>query len=570
MVGGISDNNEGRELGWLPICLFAVLVGGVSGVGAWLFRLLIGLIHNFLFLGEFSFIYDANIHTPASPWGVGIILVPVIGALGVVWLVKNFAPEAKGHGVPEVMDAIYFKQGRIRPVVAVVKSLASALSIGSGGSVGREGPIIQIGAAFGSTLGQVASMPTHQRNLLIAAGAGAGIAATFNVPLGGIVFAIELLLVSISARTILPVAIATVTGTYISRFLLGMSPSFDIPALQVPPVHEISPLVLVLFLPFGALIGLVAVIFTRGIYWAEDKFDSLPGGYYTRHVLGMFGVGLIIYLMQQYAGHYYLQGLGYATINDLLRLTLADPYFLLLLFALKLVVTCLTLGSGASGGVFSPSLFMGASLGAAIGHLLLFAFPGLPVSRATFAVAGMAGMIGGTTGAVVTAITMILEMTRDNHAVLPVILTVATAYGVRKALSNESIYTLKILRRGEVVPEGLEAAVDSAQRACDLMETDFQKSEESGQGRKDGGAPSPVVQVHEGAVTGLFLSGHRLSYVIVSPLTGMAETLKAMAAAKADAALVSERPESGEAVDILGVITSREIAHAACKKAVLI
>ncbi|MBT5659776.1 MAG: chloride channel protein, partial [Rhodospirillaceae bacterium] len=272
MVGGISGNNEGRELGWLPICFFAVLVGGVSGFGAWLFRLLIGLIHNFLFLGEFSLFYDANIHTPASPWGAGVILVPVVGALGVVWLVKNFAPEAKGHGVPEVMDAIYFKQGRIRPVVAVVKSLASALSIGSGGSVGREGPIIQIGAAFGSTLGQLVVMPTHQRNLLIAAGAGAGIAATFNVPLGGLVFAIELLMVSISAKTILPVAIATVTGTYFSRMLLGMSPSFDIPALQLPPVHEISPLVLILFIPFGALIGLIAVVFTRGIYWAEDKF----------------------------------------------------------------------------------------------------------------------------------------------------------------------------------------------------------------------------------------------------------------------------------------------------------
>jgi len=570
MVGGISDNNEGRELGWLPICFFAVLVGGVSGVGAWLFRLLIGLIHNFLFLGEFSLFYDANIHTPASPWGAGVILVPVVGALGVVWLVKNFAPEAKGHGVPEVMDAIYFKQGRIRPVVAVVKSLASALSIGSGGSVGREGPIIQIGAAFGSTLGQLVAMPTHQRNLLIAAGAGAGIAATFNVPLGGLVFAIELLMVSISAKTILPVAIATVTGTYFSRMLLGMSPSFDIPALQLPPIHEISPLILILFIPFGALIGLIAVVFTRGIYWAEDKFDSLPGGYYARHVLGMVGVGLIIYLMQQYAGHYYLQGLGYATINDLLNLFLTDPSFLLLLFALKLVVTCLTLGSGASGGVFSPSLFMGATFGAATGHLLLLAFPDLPVSPALFAVAGMAGMIGGTTGAVVTAITMILEMTRDNHAVLPVILTVAMAYGVRKALSNESIYTLKILRRGEVVPEGLEAAIDSAQRACDLMETDFQKQEESAETSKDGGFQTPVLHVHEGAIRGLFLSGHGLSYVIVSPLTGMTETLKAMAAAKAEAVLVSERPESGKAGDILGVITSREIAHAACKKAVLI
>jgi chloride channel protein, CIC family len=203
--------------------VMAIAVGVVAGVGAWGFRMLIGLVHNLLFLGRFAFSYDANTYTPLSPWGSGVVLVPVAGALVVAWLVKNFAPEAKGHGVPEVMDAIYYNQGRIRPRVAVIKSLASAVSIGSGGSVGREGPIVQIGSAFGSTLGSLIPMRTSDRVTLIAAGAGAGIAATFNAPLGGIVFALELLLVSINARNLLLVTTATVVAINISHLLLGGS-----------------------------------------------------------------------------------------------------------------------------------------------------------------------------------------------------------------------------------------------------------------------------------------------------------------------------------------------------------
>ena len=165
----------------------------------------------------------------------------MLGAVGVAWLVQNFAPEAKGHGVPEVMDAINYEGGKIRPVVAAVKSIASALSIGSGGSVGREGPIIQIGAAFGSTLGQILPMPAAQRITLIAAGAGAGIAATFNTPIGGVLFAVELMLPTISAATLLPVALATVVATYIGRWCFGKYPSFDVPALW-PPDFELQSL----------------------------------------------------------------------------------------------------------------------------------------------------------------------------------------------------------------------------------------------------------------------------------------------------------------------------------------
>ena len=218
---------------WWLMVLCTLAVGVIAGLGAVVFRAMIGGFHNLLFLGQWSFAYDANVHTLASPWGAGIMLVPVLGAIGVALLVKTFAPEAKGHGVPEVMEAIYYKDGRIRPVVALVKSLASALSIGSGGSVGREGPIIQIGAAFGSTLGQLISMPARQRVILLAAGAGGGIAATFNTPIGGIAFAIELMMTSASALSLLLVALSCATATYIGRLFLGALPSFNVPALSL-------------------------------------------------------------------------------------------------------------------------------------------------------------------------------------------------------------------------------------------------------------------------------------------------------------------------------------------------
>ena len=197
------------RLGLLRLSLLAIVVGIVTGFGAVAFRALIGLIHNIAFLGSFAIDYDASVFTPPSPWGALIILVPVVGGLIVTFLITNYAPEARGHGVPEVMDAIYYREGVIRPVVALIKSLASALSIGTGAAVGREGPIIQIGAALGSTLGQAIRMAPWQRITLVAAGAGAGIAATFNTPIGGVMFAIELMMPEVSVATFLPVAIAT-------------------------------------------------------------------------------------------------------------------------------------------------------------------------------------------------------------------------------------------------------------------------------------------------------------------------------------------------------------------------
>src|SRR5271169_3519323 len=463
--------------GWV-LALLSLAVGLVAGFGAVVFRDLIGVFHNLLFLGRFSLYYDANIHTAPSPWGAWVIFVPVLGAVGVAYLVKTFAPEAKGHGVPEVMDAIYYNDGKIRPVVAVIKSLASALSIGSGGSVGREGPIIQIGAAFGSTLGQLIAMPVRQRALLIAAGAGGGIAATFNTPIGGIAFAVELMLPFATPLSLLGVALSCVTATYIGRAFFGVLPSFNVPSLSLIEGGDLALSVLPWFALFGLILGVLAWLLTRGIYWFEDLFDAMPGNYYTRHISGMLLVGLVMYgfmaFSERYFGqpnHYYVEGVGYATIIDILRGELTASGFLLLLVVAKLLVTCLTLGSGASGGVFSPAMFLGAALGGCFGSTLLHFLPDLPMTPAHFAYAGMAGMVGGTTGAVLTGTIMIFEMTRDYTVILPVILTVALATAVRAWLSPATIYTLKLVRRSAIVPQGLQARMEVKSRH--VMTADF-------------------------------------------------------------------------------------------------
>src|SRR6201988_4107596 len=256
-----SKSDPERPIGLFRLSLIAIFVGIVTGFGAIAFRGLIGFIHNLFFLGRLSFLYDANTFTPASPWGVFIVLVPVVGALIVTLLVTKFAPEARGHGVPEVMDAVYYAEGRIRPVVAGVKSLASAVGIGTGSAVGREGPIIQIGASLGSTIGQIMSLAAWQRIPLVAAGAGAGIAATFNTPIGGVMFAVELMMPEVSVRTFLPVAIGTGTATFIGRLYFGLEPAFRMPLLAATSHHPTSFSALLLFALLGVLIGLAATAF---------------------------------------------------------------------------------------------------------------------------------------------------------------------------------------------------------------------------------------------------------------------------------------------------------------------
>ena len=457
----------------LRLTLYSLLVGIIAGFGAVAFRGLIALFHNLFFYGRASIVYDTLKHAAESSWGVGVIAVPVVGALIVAFLVKTFAPEAKGHGVPEVIDAIYYNGGRIRPVVAIIKSLASSISIGSGGSVGREGPIIQIGATFGSVLGTWARLPEWKRLTLLACGAGGGIAATFNTPIGGILFAVEIMLVEISARSLVPVMIATGAASFIGRLFFGADASFMIPSLTLNPATTTSLAVYGAYAVLVLVMGFLAVVYTRSIYALEDLFDGIPVSYYVRHAFGMALVGVTMFLLYRTVGHYYVQGVGYATIQDILNGALTVTWLLLLLVVLKLLAVSLTLGSGASGGIFSPALFMGATLGAALVQIGHSAFPGLHVSLAGGAVIGMACMVAASTGAAVTAVVMIFEMTRDYHVIIPLIIAVSLAYAIRRWLLADSIYTLKLTRRGRVIPASFQSNLYLMRDALEMIQAPF-------------------------------------------------------------------------------------------------
>ena len=306
---------------------------------------------------------------------------------------------------------------------------------------------------------------------LIACGAGGGIAATFNTPVGGILFAVEIMMHEVSARTLVPVTISTVTATYIGLMVFGRYPSFIIPAFQKLNFRIENPMVLA-YVGLAILAGLLSALFIRTNYWFEDFFEKRVGGsYYRQHLLGMAIAGVLFYVLMAAFGHYYTEGVGYTTVQDILTGWKQPALLLLLLCGAKLLATGLTLGSGASGGIFSPALFMGATLGSAYGFLLARIFPAAGIDAQAFAVAGMAGLIGGSTGAALAAIVMIFEMTLDYNVIIPMTLTVAIAYEVRKRLSSESLYTFKLVRRGHRMPESLETNAHFFRRAGDVMNT---------------------------------------------------------------------------------------------------
>lgn len=565
------DNSKlvSRSLGFL--CLVAIVIGILGGVFSWLFRLLIGVIHNAAFLGEFSAQYDANFHTPGSYLGWMIIFSPVLGGLVVVFLIKNFAPQAKGHGVPEVMSAIYHKRGLIPGSVSIIKALASAITIGTGGSLGREGPIVQISAAFSSFIGQFTKVSVSQRNLMIACGASSGIAATFNAPLGGILFSIELLMVTISSRTILPVAIAAVISANVGHYLIGNDPAFSIPVLFGADTSK-GPLVSLLAVPLGALIAMVGMFFIHSIYVSEDLFEKLPVNVYVRHIIGTLLLGCMFYGIYLQFGHYYVQGVGYATIQDTLANLITDPVFLLFLLLVKVIATNLTIGSGGSGGVFSPSLFLGAVTGALFGNLVLYLFPDIGIKPIVFVVSGMAAMVSATTSAPLTAAIIVYEMTRDYNAILPIMTAVSVAYAVRRHYMKGDIYTLKLNRRGQMIPEEMVADIkshvvinDVASKSFDILPPDGMIAADKDFAcvmDVDGNKVVGVVDLcsrhmeHEVPVNSL----KRKKFVVLRPNTTLAAAIAQFYKQKSDVAIVSTSGDTDKD-SIVGVVSSTHLIN---------
>ncbi len=422
--------------------ILAVIIGILSGYGAVLFRFVIQFIQWCFYQNKADILTFAHTVHPALKIGM-----PALGGLIVGILVYFGAREAKGHGVPEVMEAVVLKDGFIRKRVAVVKILASAICIGSGGSVGREGPIVQIGSSIGSSIAQLFKVSRIHMKTMVGCGAAAGIAATFNAPIAGVLFSLEIILGDFGLMSFSPVVLSSVTATTISRYYFGDLPAFDIPEYSMTSLWEYS------FYPvLGVVTGLVGLAFTTVLYKAEDLFDLVRMPEWLKPALGGALLGLIFLRFP------HVFGVGYGSIN----LTLVNQMGLSLVFALiliKMLATSLTIGTGGSGGIFAPSLFIGAMTGGTFGILVHTLFPEITSSSGAYALVAMGGVVSGTTHAPITAILILFELTGQYSIILPLMITCILSTIVASSLKHGSIYTIKLLRRGVNIETGREVNV---------------------------------------------------------------------------------------------------------------
>ena len=442
----------------------AIVIGVMGGYGAVAFRWLIDALKLLFFRGGAG--DNLLSYALTLPWWQRV-LIPTTGGLVLAPMIKYFAKETKGHGVPEVMEAIALRGGKLTPRTMVTRALASAITLGSGGSVGREGPIVQIGSALGSTVGQFLHANEDRMKTLVGCGAAAGMAATFNAPLAGALFAIEVILGDFGLAQVTPIIISSVAATAVSRHYLG-----DFPSFEFHPPAMASHYEFLFYAVVGLAAGVLAWLFVSVLYRSEDAFEKLPLPVWIKPALGGLGVGIIaIWFPHVFSS-------GYEAINLALssQLTLT---MLASLILIKVVATSITIASGGSGGVFAPSLFMGAMLGGTVGALFHMAFPEITAPYGSYALAGMGAMIAGTMHAPITVILIIFELTGDYMIILPVmaacILSTTISY---RLLGGESIYTRKLVRLGINLFRGRDLNVLSGLKVRDVMAREFHTVEE--------------------------------------------------------------------------------------------
>ena len=564
----LYDWLHGSPTGLLAV---AITIGVGAGVGAVLFRYLI-VWFTMLFTGHADASTMDHGINPLVPFlgAWAIVAAPIIGGLIYGPLVDRFAREARGHGVPEVMLAVAEHGGRIRPQVAVVKSLASALCIGSGGSVGREGPIVQIGSALGSALGQLVRMPESRLRLLVACGAAAGISATFNAPIAGVVFALELILRDIEAESFGVVVPASVVANVIGRAAFG-SRAF----LELPPFQLGSPAEYGLYAGLGILAAFAGVTFIRVLYGLEDIADRVwRGPEWLRPAAGGVVLGLVLLALPQ------MYGVGYPVLENAIRGQYALA-FLLVLFVGKIVATSLTIAIGGSGGVFAPSLFMGAMLGTAYGRLVPMVASGVGGAAGGYGLVGMGAVFAAASRAPMTAVIIIFELTGDYQIILPLMLAVALATAGSSLLSADTIYTLKLRRRG--IDLGRRRAADTMEllRVHDAMRpvpppvpSDMPLSEIVGTLATIDADALPVVD-HDGRYRGIISAreleralGEAPSHAVAGDLAEQPVTLTGGQSLRQTVPLLLRSEASGlpvlsdDETTVIGWLTHRDVLHA--------
>jgi H+/Cl- antiporter ClcA len=441
--------------------LVAFLAGGigvVAGGVAFLLYKLIGLFTNIAFYGRFVADFASARHNHLGLW---VIPIPVIGGIVVGFMAKYGSSKIKGHGIPEAMEAVLFNRSRIEPRVAILKPISAAIAIGTGGPFGAEGPIIQTGGAVGSLVGQAFHTTASERKVLLACGAAAGMSATFNTPIAGVILAIELLLFEFKSRSFIPLVIASTLATAVHMQLLGAGPMFTVTAMDFGIPHALP-----FYLVLGVVCGLAAVGFSKLLYWTEDLFEKLPVDELWWPAIGALGLGIIGYFVPR------VLGVGYDTISDILNANLALKLLIVVMIA-KAIALVISLGSGTSGGLLAPMFMSSAALGGVFAVSVDRIFPAANLSAGAFALVAMGAVFGAASRATFSFIIFAFEITRDYNSVLPLMLVSVIADGVAMLLMpRSSIMTEKLARRGLRIHQDYEADVLQQMTVSETMDRD--------------------------------------------------------------------------------------------------
>src|SRR6059058_3234267 len=436
---------EPAQFRMVLVSFLAAAIGLIAGCVAFLLYKLIGLFTNIVFYHRFVAEFTSARHHQLGAW---VILMPVIGGVIVGFMAKYGTAKIKGHGIPEAMEAVLINRSRIQPRVAILKPISAAIAIGTGGPFGAEGPIIQTGGAVGSLVGQVFHTTAAERKVLLACGAAAGMSATFNTPIAGVILAIELLLFEFKSRSFIPLVIASTLATAVHMQFLGAGPMFTVTSMDFG-----IPRALPFYLILGVICGLAAVGFSRLLYWTEDQFEELPVADLWWPAIGALGLGIIGYVVPR------VLGVGYDTISDILNANLALKLLIIVMLA-KAVALVISLGSGTSGGLLAPMFMSSAALGGVFAMGTNYLFPSASLSPGAFALVAMGAVFGAASRATFAFIIFAFEITRDYNSVLPLMLVSVIADGIAMILMpSASIMTEKLARRGLRIHQDYEADV---------------------------------------------------------------------------------------------------------------
>jgi CIC family chloride channel protein len=443
----------------------AIITGILCGIIAIVFRYLISGFQ-YLFFDELGGLLSAF-------YPYYIIIIPAIGGVFVGLLTHYLAKETKGHGVPEVITAVTLHGGKIRPIVAGVKALASAISIGSGGSAGKEGPIIQIGSTVGSTVAQKLGLTPYQTKVLVTCGAAGGIAAIFNTPIAGVLFGIELILREVKLRSLTAIIVSAVFATITAQVLLNYLGVEATYIFFLPQYTLKTPVEILFYILLGLVAGLVAILFTKSLYGVENIFERIKSPEFVKPAIGGLFVGVIGLVFFLSVGNPYVFGIGFDTMSLLFEGQIVFAAIFALIF-LKIIATSLTLGSGGSGGVFTPALFIGSMTGGAFGTVIHKIFPTITATYEAYAIVGMAAVFAGGSNAILTAIVLVFEMTGNYMIILPVMLACVVSTSFYRFYMEDTIYTVKLRHQGIIIEHEMDVNQMKTIKVKNIMKTDVE------------------------------------------------------------------------------------------------